>query len=199
MLTLPTQCVTITSVLLISHQQPAPCEHHCSRSNSHFSANSHIILFHYFVEALPPQTKCSRDAECSHVSSQTDGFSLRGPFLLKLACNFPLHVVNGLHLYRAVIPKALHGASCSPTTRYQTTTAQSQAGPLRHLHTNAHTNGVIGLGELRLPTKAPHHGFSFLRHRQFILLPLFLLLFANAPPPSSILGMSFSSLVFLSI
>lgn len=31
-------------------------------------------------------------------------------FSQKLGCNFPLHVVNGAHLYRAVIPKGFHGA-----------------------------------------------------------------------------------------
>lgn len=48
--------------------------------------------------------------------------SSTGNILLKLACNFPLRMVNGSYLYK-VIPKACHDASLSPTTNSRTTSA----------------------------------------------------------------------------
>lgn len=154
-----------------------------------------------------------------HDSSQTDGFSPRGPILLKLGCNFPLRMVNGLHLYRAVIPKALHGASHATTTCCRTPAQAVTSRPAppsellspyiyTHKQRNRLKKKTISL------RKVPHYGFTLLRHWHFISVRLrhghpALHLFSSPSScfclpstqssPLSCTSVSFSSLLFLSL
>lgn len=157
---------------------------------------------------IPRQTEMS-NARRSHkqaVIAHRQIAPIGARFLLKPGYNFPLHMVNGLHLYRAVTPEAHCSVSHSPTTCCSTT---STAGAL-HLYKQYNGKGKKSI-YLR---KIPCHGFSLLHHCYFIsvclrpghsVVPLFSSSSSCFCLPStqssfvSCTSVSFSSLVFLSL
>lgn len=143
--------------------------------------------------------------------AHTDGFAPQGPIPLKLGCNFPLHMVNGLHLYRAVIPKAFmvphihpqHIVEHQPCNQGSTTLAAVA------LHT-VHTNSVIGLKKSISVWKVPQNSFCLLHHWYFISVCLSVPHLFSSPSscfcspstqssPLSCTSVSCSSLLFLSL
>lgn len=148
------------------------------------------------------QTQTSHDRSDRRTAPQ-------GPIRLKLDCDFPLRMVNGLHLYRVVIPKALHGASHSPTTCCRRPAPQSWPDLLQHLgccRPSIHINCVICYKKSISARKVSQNWFCVLQHIVCLSVPhLFsslsscFCLPSTQSSPQSCTSVSFSSLLFLSL